>query len=437
MRRSEPPDLGRLDSIVAGLHGLHPKLIDLSLGRLQHLLARLDHPERRLPPVIHVAGTNGKGSTCAFIRSIAEQAGWRVHVYSSPHLVQFTERIRLAGALVDSARLEATLEELERVNDGASITVFEMITAAAFHLFAEVPADLCVIEVGLGGRFDATNVIAAPVAAAITSISLDHQEFLGGTLAEIAGEKAGIIKPNVPAITGLQSAAVLEVLERNARECGADLLLRGRDWHVAATAGGLRFEDCQGRLALPRPGLLGDHQIENAGIAIASLRAAALPRPVEDAAYRAIGTTFWPGRLQWLRGDLGGTLPAGWELWLDGGHNAGAALVLAAQMLAWRDRPLHLIVGMKNTKDAPAFLAPLLPHAASVWAVAEEDQYGALPVADIIAASHGVARPGPTTRQALDQITASGAAGRILICGSLYLAGVILAMDGTGRPTNG
>ena len=266
----------RIEGIVARLHGLHPRLIDLSLDRLRDLLAKLDHPERRLPPVVHVAGTNGKGSTCAFLRAMAEAAGQRVHVYTSPHLVRFNERIRVAGELVSDEALAAALEHVEQVNAGAAITVFEVITAVAFHLFAQTPADLCVLEVGLGGRGDATNVIDRPAACAITSISLDHRELLGETLALIAAEKAGIMKRDVPVAIGSQPAEVLDVLLAAAERVGAPVRLRDRDWHMAAG----RYQDANGALDLPTPSLPGAFQLDNAGIAIAAMRASGLAMDV-------------------------------------------------------------------------------------------------------------------------------------------------------------
>jgi len=418
----------RIDGIVARLHGLHPRLIDLSLDRLLALLEKLGHPERRLPPVIHVAGTNGKGSTCAFLRAMAEAAGMRVHVYTSPHLVRFNERIRIAGRLVSDEALAAAMEHVEQVNDRAPITVFEVITAVAFHLFAPEPAELCVLEVGLGGRGDATNVIPPPVACAITSISLDHRELLGDTLAEIAREKAGIIKPSVPVAVGAQPAEVVGVLREEANRRGAALLLRDRDWSVAPAGGGFSYTDAQGTLALPPASLPGRHQWDNAGIAIAALRASGLG--TDDAAIRA-GTTQaeWPARMQRLHGRLSHLLPAGWELWLDGGHNPGAGIVLAEHLARWSDRPVHLVVGMKQAKDSAEFLRPLLPHASTVWAVAEPDQHLAMPVDAIVAASGGVARPGPLVADALRAIAGDPRPARVLICGSLYLAGEVLKQD--------
>jgi dihydrofolate synthase/folylpolyglutamate synthase len=426
---SDVPRGGRFDAIVSRLHRLHPRLIDLSLHRLQRLLAALDHPERRLPPVIHVAGTNGKGSVCAFLRAFAETAGLRAHVYTSPHLVRFNERIRLAGRLVDDAALADALEAVERVNAGAEVTVFEVITAVAFVLFARVPADLTIVEVGLGGRLDATNVIPPPVAAAITSISFDHRDWLGDTLAEIAAEKAGIIKPGVPVATGAQAAEVLAVLRDAAARAGARLLVRGRDWSVAHTPSGLRYEDAAGALDLPPPALPGPHQIDNAGIALAAMRASGLGVP-DAALARGLAAAEWPARLQRLTGRLAAMLPTGWELWLDGGHNAGAGAALAEHALGWMDRPLHVLVGMKRSKDAEEFLRPLLARATTLWAVAEPGQHLAQPVADIIAASGGIARPGPTVAEALRALPRTGGPARVLVCGSLYLAGEVLKADG-------
>ncbi len=419
--------MSRIEPIIDRLHGLYPRLIDLSMERLQRLLAQLDHPEARLPPVIHVAGTNGKGSTCAFLRAMAEAAGQRVHVYTSPHLIRFNERFRVAGQLVSDEALAAVLERVEAVNAGAPITVFEVITAAAFVLFAETPADLCILEVGLGGRGDATNVIPAPAVCAITSISMDHAELLGDTLAAIAAEKAGIIKPGVPVVTGAQPPQVLAVLTGAALEAGAPLLARGRDWTVEAHGPslrypGLRYRDAHGAVDLPRPSLLGAHQIDNAGIAVAALRARG---PMPDGAYAGLAQAEWPARLQQLHGRLASELPLGWEMWLDGGHNPGAGLALGQQLAAWSDRPLHLIVGMKQSKDAAEFLRPLLPHAATLWAVQEPGQHLAVPVPDIVAASGGVARPGPTVADALHQLP-PGDPARVLVCGSLYLAGEVL-----------
>jgi dihydrofolate synthase/folylpolyglutamate synthase len=417
------------DAIIERLHGLYPKLIDLSLDRVVRLLNQLGDPQLRLPPVVHVAGTNGKGSTCAFLRAIGEAAGWPVHVTISPHLVALRERYRIAGRLVSDEALTGVLAEIERVNDGAPITVFEALVAAGYLLFSRTPARLCVVEVGLGGRFDATNVIASPAACAITSISLDHQDFLGSDLGRIAWEKAGIMKAGRPVATGRQAPDVMVRLRDCAGESGAVLLERGRHWEIAPAGGGLRFQDEAGVLDLPLPGLAGAHQLDNAGIAIAALRASGLGVPAD--AYAGIAGAVWPARLQQLQGRLRAILPPDAELFLDGGHNEGAAQVLAEQLVLWSDRPVHLVVGMKQSKDAAAFLRPLVPYAASVWAVQEPGQHLALPVDAVIEASGGVARPGPDVAGALRQIAASGQeVGRVLICGSLYLAGEVLKVNG-------
>jgi len=428
-RPARAPEPGRADAIIDRLHKLYPKLIDLSLDRVLRLLQQLNNPQLRLPPVIHVAGTNGKGSTCAFLRAIAEAAGWRVHVTISPHLVELRERYRVAGTLVSEATLADTLAEIERVNDGAAITVFEALVAAGYLLFSRTPADLCVVEVGLGGRFDATNVIPQPAACAITSISLDHQDFLGTRLDRIAWEKAGIMKPGRPVATGLQPPEVAAMLRACAAETGAILLERGRDWEISTDAHGMRFADSSGELSLSLPGLKGAHQHDNAGIAIAALRASGLV--VQAAAYDGIARAEWPARLQRLTGRLTHALPEGTELYLDGGHNEGAGAALAGQLQSWSDRPVHLVVGMKQSKDVGAFLRPLLPLATSVWAVEEKGQHLALPVAAVIEASGGLARPGPDIAGALRQIAQvpGSAMARVLICGSLYLAGEVLKAD--------
>jgi dihydrofolate synthase/folylpolyglutamate synthase len=419
---------GRIEGIVARLHGLHPRLIDLSLDRLLTLLKKLGNPHRHLPPVIHVAGTNGKGSTCAFLRAIAEAAGQRVHVYTSPHLVRWNERIRIAGELVSDAALEAAFEHVEHINAGAPITVFEVNTAVAFHLFESTPADLCVLEVGLGGRGDATNVIDGPAACAITSISLDHRELLGDTPALIAAEKAGIMKSGVPVAIGTQPRDVSDVLLAHAARVGAPVRLQGRDWSVAATPQGFRFEDAAGTLDLPPPSLPGGFQLDNAGIAIAAMRASGLEVPSQAIA-SGIAAAEWPARLQRLHGHLAAMLPEDWELWLDGGHNPGAGVVLAEHLRSWADRPVHLLVGMKQSKDSEEFLRPLLPLATTLWAVAEEYQHDARPVEAIVAASGGVARPGPHVADALRAVGREPGPARVLICGSLYLAGEVLQQD--------
>ncbi len=417
------------DPVLARLTSLHPRLMDLSLDRLRGLLAKLGNPERRLPPVIHVAGTNGKGSTCAFLRAIGEAAGWRVHVFTSPHLVRFNERFRLAGRIVSDDVLTATMAHIEAVNANEPITLFEVITAAAFHMFAQVPAELCVLEVGLGGRGDATNIVPPPAATAIASISLDHKELLGDTLSVIAGEKAGIMKAGVPVATGAQPPAVTGVLLDHAGRVGAPGHFRGRDWFIEPLGSGFRYRDRFGSLTLPPPGLSGLHQMDNAGIAIAALRASGLPVP-EPAFATGIAAAEWPARLQRLRGRLAALLPADWELWLDGGHNPGAGEALADHLRGWGDRPVHVIAGLNQAKDGAGFLRPVVPYATTLWAIREESQHAAMAVADVIAASGGIARPGPTLMEALRQLPRNPSPARVLICGSLYLAGEVLKADG-------
>ena len=422
----------RIDSRIERLQTLYPKLIDLRLDRLQRLLAALGNPEQRLPPVIHVAGTNGKGSVCAFARAIAEAAGLRVHVYTSPHLVRFNERIRVAGTEIDDQTLDDILAEIERVNDAAPITVFEAITAAGLLAFSRTPADLALIEVGLGGLYDATNVIPAPRVAAITSISLDHRDFLGDTEAIIAREKAGIIKQGSRAVTGLQRPDVLDVIRDAAESAAIPLAIRNRDWRIQATPTGLRFEDGAGTLDLPPQALPGIHQIDNAGIAVAALRASGLALP-DTAFAEGIAGADWPARMQRLGAPLADLLPAGSDLFLDGAHNPGGAIAIAETLRAWPG-PTHLVIGMKQAKDVGEFLRIVMPHAASIQAVAEPGQHLALPVDDIIAASDGVATPGPDIATALARLAEDGIPKRVLICGSLYLAGVVLARQRVTEP---
>lgn len=426
---------GRTGEVVRRLQELHPKLIDLSLDRLERLLVRLGHPEQHLPPTIHVAGTNGKGSTCANLRAIAEAAGLKVHVMTSPHLLSVTERFRLAGELVTEDQLIATLEEIERINEGAPITVFEVLTAAGFLLFSRIPADLLILEVGLGGRFDATNVIPTARACVITSISLDHQAFLGDDLAGIAREKAGIIKQNVPVIVAPQRDDVMTAIEGIATAHHAPLYRLGHAITLATQGETLLYRDDKGTLTLPRPALHGPHQVENAALAIAALRHAGLALPQN--AFAGIANTSWPARLQPLHGALSHALPSGWDLFLDGGHNPGAGEALAKVLHHWQDRPLHLIVGLKDSKDVTGFLRPLIPYAATIQAVAEPGQHLAMPVSTILEAARaagGEAVAGPDIRTSLqrlrDHASPQTPPARVLICGSLYLAGCALALDG-------
>ena len=422
------------ERVLTRLAQLHPKKIDLSLGRIERLLAALGNPHERLPPVIHVAGTKGKGSTVATMRACLEAAGYRVHAYTSPHLVRFHERIRLAGELIDEAALVAVLEECERANKGEPITFFEITNAAAFLAFARVPADVVLLEVGVGGRLDSTNVVRRPAVTAITPVSLDHQAFLGDTVAAIAGEKAGILKPGVVGVIAPQTEEAEQVIEARAAAIGAPLYRAGREWRCAGAASGMRYEGVRWRLDLPAPSLLGAHQIVNAGTAIACLeRLAGFDLPATAIA-EGLRHIDWPARLQRLtRGPLIDMLPPGWELWLDGGHNPAAGEALGAFVAGWRDRPLDLVVGMLNTKDAAGFLAPLAPHARSLRGVTIPGEDNPLSAEAIVAAAQSVgidAAPAESVADALGEIVRRREPARVLICGSLHLGGGVLAENG-------
>lgn len=419
---------GRSGEILERLNKLYPALIDLSLDRLKRLLNDLGNPEQHMPPIIHVAGTNGKGSTCAFLRAIGEEAGLKVHVSTSPHLVNVTERFRIAGHLVSEDELSETLIEIELVNQQQPITVFEVLTAAAFVLFARHPADLAIIEVGLGGRFDATNIIT-PMVSVITSISMDHEAFLGDTLAKIATEKAGIIKQNIPVIVDQQNPEALTVIKEIAHSLNAPCFIKDQEWSVTPTASQLIYKDSKETLELPLPSLLGQHQFRNAGLAIAALRNSKLSIP--DNAYQGIAKAVWPARLQRLYGKLTDLITPESEIWLDGGHNPDAGKILA-QMIQekWQDKPLNLIVGMKDNKNVHDYLAPLVPLSASIQAVVEPDQHLAMPISEIIKASGDYAISGGTVKEALLKLKQNNTVPiRILICGSLYLAGSVLRQD--------
>jgi dihydrofolate synthase / folylpolyglutamate synthase len=424
-----------VDRILERLLRLHPKLIDLSLERVRRLLATLGDPQEQLPPVVHVAGTNGKGSTIAFLRAALEAAGYRVNAFTKPHLVHFNERIRLSGRLIDETALAALLEECERANAGQPITYFEITTAAAFLAFARRPADIVLLETGLGGRFDATNVIARPAVTAITPVSLDHQHFLGETVTAIAGEKAGILKPRSVAVLGPQTPEGRAVLEKRATALGAPLFRHAIEWRVEDRGKGLHYE---GRrwpsLDLPPPGLLGPHQYDNAGTALACLDRLEGFALTPAALARGLREVEWPARLQHLtEGALARRLPGGWELWLDGGHNAAGGEALSAVARAWQDRPLQLVFGMLNTHDARGFLRPLAPYAAALGGVAIPGEASTLSADEAAAAAHAVgikAEPRAGVAEAIAMAAASAPNGRILICGSLYLAGRVLTENG-------
>jgi folylpolyglutamate synthase/dihydrofolate synthase len=429
-------------SILERLKRLHPRVIDLSLDRVLRLLDRLGNPHERMPPVVHVAGTNGKGSTVAFLRSMLAAHGRTAHVYTSPHLVRFNERIVVAGSAIDDLRLSALLDRCERVNDGQPITFFEITTAAAFLAFAETPADYTLLETGLGGRLDATNVVARPALTVITPVSIDHRSYLGDTIEAIAAEKAGILKSGVAAVVTRQEPGAMQAITARAAVVGAGLVREGTDWTVAAGDGGMRW-DCGDRSwVLPAPALPGAHQLQNAGTALAAL--AALPgiEIDRDNVASGLGRVHWPARLQRLDGNRAGRglgrlarlLPDGWELWLDGGHNPGAATVLAAQLEHWRDRPRYAVIGMLQTKDADGFIAPLAGCLDAVVAIAIPDEpasFDAGSLAALIGRHHTDATTAESLERALDRLSGRPGPARVLICGSLYLAGHVLAADAT------
>ncbi|MGR3815066.1 MAG: bifunctional folylpolyglutamate synthase/dihydrofolate synthase [Cognatishimia activa] len=417
------------DAILERMMALHPKIIDLTLDRVWRLLAALDNPQEALPPVIHIAGTNGKGSTQSMIRAGLEAMDKRVHAYTSPHLARFHERIRLAGELISEEYLTEVLDECYAKNGGIDITYFEITTCAALLAFARTPADYTLLEVGLGGRLDATNVIM-PELSVITPVSIDHEQFLGDTLAKIAGEKAGIIKRGVPVVVGPQQDEALDVIEAKANGLGAPILAYGQHWHVFKERDRLVFQDETGLLDLPLPALLGDHQIQNAGAALAALRYLGAD---EAACEAAMTQATWPARMQCLKtGPLVDSAPSA-ELWLDGGHNAAAGEALAALLGALPKRETHLICGMLNTKDVSGYLRPLATQAASLTAVSIPGEANTLSAADTAAAAESVdltALEAASVQAALDAILAKAPDARVLICGSLYLAGNILRENG-------
>lgn len=405
---------------------LHPKIIDLTLDRMVRLLAALGSPENKIAPVIHIAGTNGKGSTNAMIRAGLEASGEKVHAYTSPHLARFHERIRLAGQLIDEQLLADTLEDCEQANGGIPITYFEITTCAAFLAFSRVKADHTILEVGLGGRLDATNVIAQPALTIITPVSVDHQQYLGETLAEIAGEKAGILKRNTVCIVGPQQDEALEVIEKKAARVGARLMIHGQHWHVWVEAGRLIFQDETGLVDLPKPALLGAHQVQNAGIAIAALRA--MGKTEEDCA-KAMTDVQWPARMQVLRqGPLKDAAPNA-EIWLDGGHNEAAGKAISGLLSELPAKPTHLIVGMLNTKDVSGYLAHFLQGTQTMQAVSIPGEAATLSAAETANAAKALGfqvTEADDVLTAVQKISQLDGNARILICGSLYLAGNIL-----------
>ena len=414
------------DLILSRMMALHPKIIDLTLDRVWRLLDSLGNPQERLPPVIHIAGTNGKGSTLAMIRAGIEAEGKACHAYTSPHLARFHERIRLAGELIAEDHLAEVLDECEAANGGAPITYFEITTCAALLAMSRVPADVTLLEVGLGGRLDATNVVERPALTVITPVSLDHEGFLGDTLPAIAGEKAGILKRGVPCVVGPQADEAMAVIEARAARLGAPLLAHGQHWHVQEERGRLVYQDEQGLCDLPLPTLPGAHQVENAGAALAVLRALGL---AEAACEGAVTRAEWPARMQRLaRGPL--VEAAGdAELWLDGGHNPAAGQALARHLATLAPRPTWLVCGMLNTKDVAGYLGPLAAVARGLIAVSIPGEVNTLPAEATAKAARCVglqARVATRALTAVQAIVAEEPLARILICGSLYLAGGVL-----------
>lgn len=414
---------------------LHPKVIDLTLDRVETLLEKLDHPERKLPPVVHVAGTNAKGSVIAYLRAMLEAAGYRVHVYTSPHLVRFNERIRLAGELIDDQALSDVLEECESVNGGDPITYFEITTAAAYLAFSRVPADVLLLETGLGGRLDATNVIAEPALTILTPISMDHQQFLGDTLSEIIDEKLGIVKAGVPCLSSKQERREEKSFIKKVEAAGAPLSLEGRDWFVTKTKTGMVFDSVRGdekvKREFPQPALVGSHQVRNAGLAIAALEKLPDFSVPNGAIALGLQTVDWPARMQRLKqGPLVDLLPEGWELWLDGGHNAAAGNMIASQTRAWRDKPLHLIFGMLNSKQPDTFLKSLEGKLGLFRGVAIPGEKNTLAADQVVEAAKVWridAAAAESVETALKNIVETEPApSRVLIAGSLYLAGTVL-----------
>jgi dihydrofolate synthase / folylpolyglutamate synthase len=430
------------EALLAHFEKLHLKNIDLSLARIERLLEALDHPERRLPPAVHVAGTNGKGSTVAFLKAILEAAGYRTHAFISPHLRRFHERIMLANAggakPIAEDYLSHILTRAERANRGEPITFFEITTAAAFLAFAENPADIVLLETGLGGRLDATNVITEPLATLLTPISLDHCAYLGNTIEAIAGEKAGILKRGCPAIVSRQTGAALEVIEDRARRLDVPIAAASEAWDAFEQHGRLIFQDEDCLLDLPLPRLAGRHQLDNAGTAIAAARRLEGFKIPQEAIAKGLTSAVWPARLERLSpGKLHDLAPPGSEIWVDGGHNPAAGEAVARALADLDERvpsPIHLIVGMLSTKDAGGFLRHfqgLTQLTATIGIPDHADSYRAEDLA-AIAVKEGIAADPAASLEAAFAQSNRAAPGpvRIMVTGSLYLAGRVLEVHG-------
>ncbi len=430
---------------IERLMALHPKGFDLSLDRISRLLHRLGNPQDKIPPAIHIAGTNGKGSAAAFARALIEASGQTCHVHTSPHLVNWHERYRLGkkggGQLVDDRTLADAVARVADANNGETITVFEILTAVMFLLFSEHPADASIIEVGLGGRFDATNVIEKPAVSLIMPISLDHEAYLGDRIELIAGEKAGIIKPGIPVVIGSQTHdEARTVLIDTAERRGCPLSVYGEDFITFEEYGRMVYQDTECLFDLPLPALPGRHQLTNAAAAIAAVKTAGFALTTEQCT-KAMGSVSWPARMQRiLDGRLTEILPADAELWLDGGHNPGAATAIA-EMLAGEEerdsRPLYLICGMINTKDASGYFRTFHGIVKRVFTVPVRSSEAGVPN-DVLAAQAEAAglgaEPVSSVENALKILAEDDGQGlppRIVICGSLYLAGEALKANGT------
>ena len=421
----------RIEAALARLAELHPKLIDLGLDRSLALLDRLGNPQDRLPPVIHLAGTNGKGSTAAFLAAMAQNAGLSCHGYSSPHLCRFHERIRLANQLISDHQLAGLLEEVEEANAGQPITFFEITTAAAMLAFARQPADLLILETGLGGRLDSTNVVARPLACIITPIARDHEHFLGSDIAGIAVQKAGIMRRGVPTLSSVQQNTAAGALQQEAEKIGAELILGGRDWqHHQLSNGQIRLVQGGQQWDLPAPSLIGPHQADNAALAaLALIHSQLLADPASG--FAGIARAKWPARVQDLTGGKLAAMLAGQPLWLDGAHNAHGAAALTASLTGKYPQKWTLIYGALNNRPADEFLQQVTPLADHVITLAIPDQPNAHSAEDLAAAAHAAGLTAETAASPEAALQAACGRGPVLICGSLYLAGYILAANET------
>lgn len=409
---------------------LHIKDIDLGLERFQTLLMRLGQPHENLPPVIHVAGTNGKGSTIAYLQSIFEEAGYSVHTFTSPHLVNVHESITLAGQHIDEETFSSLLQEVITANAGAALTVFEAISAVAFLAFSRTKGHIVLLETGMGGAGDTTNVVKHPILCAITPISVDHSEFLGKTLTEIASHKAGIIKRDVPCVIAKQDSEVYQVIRDRSKALKAPLYRQGRDWFVKRTGRQMIFEGWDGDYAWPLPALAGEHQVDNAGLALACLEVLKGQHSLHDETIRhGLQHAYWPGRLEQVNAN--DFLSPAWQLWLDGGHNESAAKALRQQIKKWNDKPLYVICGMMKRKDSKAFFKEIGGLADHVYTVPIPDKDSKKPekLANQVQDVGGQATACEDIELALNLIKAERKiAGRVLICGSLYLLGAFYAL---------